>query len=566
MTGGPTTLERTAESRRFPRIDLRLAAVLLVALLVAALATYAAARVNAKFYQRFPLIGDTSSYFLFQQEVWLRTEAIGKYRALLHELLTNNRNPGLYLSYFFLPRSLLLTLNGHLFYTGAALVAFLATFAVCVWKRTGSLGWSAAAVLLPFVADGLFDPIYQMPSKLPDIPAAFFVGAALFSLLNSERGRSLPWLALFGAFASFALLSRFIAAGYLFVICAPIYVSYIIDLARREKHAVRRVALALATTGAVILLFAGWTIATGTASVLYFYGHAGYSLNSTLEYAVTLTAGKFVRNFLGPLGIAAYVTLFSIQLTQWRLRADTQSFLEALWAASSHIVMVVLVLRVYDDAPQLVYAWPGLLLLAAAPFAIAPEARPSYLFRGAPIAGLGAGLAAASFLHYAIFTNGEAMYPREDKAQLRRLHHELADIAVGSTSGLGRVPTIEADFEYFGRYITATALLDYGKVLRYDRIFEIRESQWTLNDPNASREAILARTLREIDRRKDILFLLDDPQRPEAMTVLHDEYTRHMAEDLKAHVEASPEIWRFIRRVDSPWGPIAAYRNISPRK
>jgi hypothetical protein len=176
---------------------------------------------------------------------------------------------------------------------------------------------------------------------------------------------------------------------------------------------------------------------------------------------------------------------------------------------------------------------------------------------------LAAGLAAAAFLHYAILTSGDAMQPREDKAQLRRLHSELAAIAVESTRELHRVPTIEADFEYFGRYITATALVEYGKVLRYDRIFKIRESQWTLNDPNGSRETIRERALPQIDRRKDILFLLDEPERPEAMTVLHDEYTRLMALDLKAHVEASPQIWQPIGEVDSPWGPIAAYKNVT---
>src|SRR5687768_8402266 len=186
-------------------------------------------------------------------------------------------------NYLFLPQNRLLTLNGHLYYTGVAFAACVATFVVCVWRRTGSLMWACACAVLPLVAEGFFNPSYQVPSKLPDPPAAFFAGAALFSLLNSSRARQPAWLVLFGVFASFAALSRFIAAGYVLVICGPILAAYLLNLWRLEPEWKRYIGRALLCVAAPIVILAGTFLWKHGIGNFIFYSHAGYALNQTLE-------------------------------------------------------------------------------------------------------------------------------------------------------------------------------------------------------------------------------------------------------------------------------------------
>ena len=106
-----------------------------------------------------------------------------------------------------------------------------------------------------------------------------------------------------------------------------------------------------------------------------------------------LTLGKFAALFLGPLGIATLTILFVVAIAE-RGPPRLLGMWDSVWAACGHIVLIVFVLRVADDSPQLVYAYPGLLLLAAAPFT--KRAARARVLSGAAAVVLGISLAAVA--------------------------------------------------------------------------------------------------------------------------------------------------------------------------
>jgi hypothetical protein len=376
--------------------------------------------------------------------------------------------------------------------------------------------------VLPLVAEGFFDPNYQIPSKLPDPPAAFFAGAALFSLLNSSGARQPLWLLLFGVCASFAALSRFIAAGYVLVICGPILAIYLLNLWRKESEWKRLIARALVCVAIPILVLCGTFLLKHGPSNFEFYAYAAYGLNQTLAAVLRLTLVKFAVLFLGSFGLATLGILTVIAVAE---RGFLQIFgmWDTIWAAFSHIVLIVFVLRVADDSPQLIYAYPGLLLLAAAPFR-------------APAKRLG------------VFHGGAALM--------------LTRAIIETSLPDGRIPTVEAGFSYYGRYVAATAIIDFARLVSYQqRFFDMRESQWTLWNRNAERGELFRRAVEKIDANIDFLAVLEDPAAPEARTMLYDDYTVAMAKDLNMHIAAHPRRWLAMKRFESPWGPVMLYRN-----
>jgi hypothetical protein len=291
-----------------------------------------------------------------------------------------------------------------------------------------------------------------------------------------------------------------------------------------------------------------------------FYAYAAYGLNQTLAAVLRLTLAKFAVLFLGSFGVATLGILTVIAVAE---RGFLQIFgmWDTIWAAFSHIVLIVFVLRVADDSPQLIYAYPGLLLLAAAPFR-APPKRPS-VFHGGAALMLGLVIAGTACLHWYRETRSERfVFPMPFEAKIKALNTDLTRAIIQTPLPDGRIPTVEAAFSYYGRYIAATAIIDFARLVSYQqRFFDMRESQWTLWNSNADRSELFRRAVEKIDANIDFLAVLDDPAAPEARTMLYDDYTVAMAKDLNTHIAAHPGRWLAMKQFESPWGAVTLYRN-----
>ncbi len=531
-------------------------------LLLSVMLIKAAVRVNHAYYMHHPFQGDTLSYYHFQQRVYFRGLEIGAYKSLRTEVMENTRNPAIYVTYLVLGPTKMLTLNGHLYFTLIALFSMLFSFSVCIWRRTGSWLYALTVCLLLLLFRGLYNPVYYLPSMLPDLPAAFFLGAALFSLLNSEKASRFGWLIAFSVFISIAALSRFVAAGYGLVICGPILLSFLHDVFRKRSYL--GVITVLLIVGGIVLLFTGNFFQRGLLDNFKFYSRSGYAIGHGIIVPLRTTLLSFYRHFTGEsiytLGLIClgYATVF-------RKCFRISSLLPAVWAVAGHLILILFVLQVEDDMTQLVYIIPGLLLLVAAPFAITDEelGGPSISTLTPGILALLillAGSAYANYSHFMLKNTGvpPSQYARDQFAFNRKAAEHAASYSSWKADAKHEM-VFDFAFLYYGRTIQARSLTTFGTLIRSKFVFEIREQSFKAN---FGEQDTLGALVRKVEQEIDVMFMLVDPRHPKAKLVLIDAYTEKMATALLAHIKQSKSNWQFLAKLSSPWGDVVAYKNL----
>jgi hypothetical protein len=532
------------------------------ALLAAALACFFAAKINAAYYANHPFIGDSSSFFYVQFKLYFDSLVTSKADVIWRRFIEDPKNPLSYLHYLLFPRTFLLSMNSHLVYTGATFAVFSALLGWAVYKRTGSTLYAAVAPFLIFSAEGLFHPIYQLPSKLADPPAAFIFGAAVLCLVISDDARSLKWLAGFGLFAGLTLLSRFTASGYLFCVCAPVLAFYLLRRLRDPAYGWRHVAWAVLAIAIPLVAVGGWHFTTHVREVLFFYSVAGSSLNQTFASAFELTLLKFLVNFAGGLGIAVLILVCgSYAVMFWPPPRGISDFLVTAWLAIGVPLVIVGVLRVEDDSPQLAFGLAGYLLFALTPFSIA--ALPEKERRGATRHALVVAIALVPATMFALAIRPYRSYVFNIEPQelsVTAANRKMAEYAATRQREQGREQAIDAGFDYQWRHLQPTALYRFGSLLRTDRQFEIRKEQWWLKYRDRTPQEIARLLAADYDANTDILYFLADPAAPEARNVVKDDFTIAVAEGVIDWLRSSPN-WSKLGDVPSPWGAVEVWAN-----
>lgn len=536
--------------------------VLWSALLAAALACFVAAKINTAYYAAHPSIGDTSSFYYVQFKLYFESLVSSKTQAIWHEFVDNPKNPLGYLHFLFFPRAFLLSVNSHLVFTGLTFAVFSALLGCAVYMRSGSVLYAAVAPFLIFCAEGLFHPIYQLPSKLPDPPAAFLFGAAVLCLVNSNEARDLKWLVGFGLFAALTLLSRFIASGYLFCTCAPVLAYYFARRIRDPACGWRHVAWAVAAIAVPLAAVGGWHFVTHVYEVLFFYSIAGSSLNQTLAGAFELTLVRFLINFFGGLGIAVLLLICgSYAAMFWPPSRGVADFGVALWLAIAVPLVIVGVLRVEDDSPQLAYGLAGYLLFALTPFSIA--APPDRSRPGMTRLAVVVAVALVPVTLSALAVRPSRSYVAAIKPQetaIAAANRAMAGYAAIRQREQGREQVIDAGFDYQWRHLQPTAWREFGIRLRTDRQFDIRKEQWWLTFGDRTAEEITRLLTADYDAKTDILYFLADPAAAEAKDVVKDEFTIAVAQGVIDWLRSNPH-WTKLGDVASPWGVIEVWAN-----
>lgn len=536
------------------------------ALLAAALACFSAAKINAAYYVSHPFTGDSSSFYSVQFQLYFDSLVTSKAEVIWRRFIEDPKNPLGYLHYLLFPRSFLLSMNSHLVFTGATFAIFSALLGWVVYKRTHSTLYAAVAPFLIFSAEGLFHPMYQLPSKLADPPAAFIFGAAALCLVISDEARSLKWLAGFGFFAGLTLLSRFTTSGYLFCVCAPVLAFYFLRRLRDPAHGWRHVALAVLAIAIPLVAVGGWHFKTYVRDVLFFYSVAGSSLNQTVAGAFERTLLVFLVNFAGGLGIAVLVLIGgSYAIAFWPPPRGIADFLVTAWLAIAVPVVIVIVLRVEDDSPQLAYGLAGYLLFALTPFSIAalPEKERRGMTRHAlmvAIALVPATVFAVSIRPYRSYVIGRHQSYVFNENSVTAANRKMAEYAATRQREQGREQVIDAGFDYQWRHLQPTALYRFGSLLRTDRQFEIRKEQWWLKYRDRTPEEITRLLAADYDANTDILYFLADPAAPEARNVVKDDFTIAVAKGVIDWLRFSPN-WSKLGDVPSPWGTVEVWAN-----
>jgi hypothetical protein len=196
--------------------------------------------------------------------------------------------------------------------------------------------------------------IYGMGGNYTDLQTSWIVGAALFSLVNSEGGRRGRWLVLFGLFTAMAQQSRFVSLGVVAVVCGPILLHYIINRWRSERS-VKSLWEPLILIGIPVAIISGYSLFTLTMKMVNFYfvskvASSGLSnMFKSIEESIDLFLGVFIYRansfHLGQIGFYLLIIVSTFYVVGfWPVRVNTMDFLHAFWAAASFALLHVFVL------------------------------------------------------------------------------------------------------------------------------------------------------------------------------------------------------------------------------
>jgi hypothetical protein len=245
----------------------------------------------------------------------------------------------------------------------------------------------------------------------------------------------------------------------------------------------------------------------------------------------------------------------------WPPPRGISDFLVTAWLAIAVPLVIVGVLRVEDDSPQLAYGLAGYLLFALTPFSIAalPEKERRGVSRHALV--VAAALVPATIFALAVRPYRSYVFNIEPQESfVAAANRKMAEYAATRQREQGREQVIDAGFDYQWRHLQPTALYRFGNLLRTDRQFEIRKEQWWLKFGDRTPQEITRLLAADYDANTDILYFLAEPAAPEAKNVVKDDFTIAVAQGVIEWLRSAPN-WSKLGDAPSPWGTIEVWAN-----
>lgn len=246
---------------------------------------------------------------------------------------------------------------GHLYTLLPSLAVLLSLMAWFIYTRTRSLTYSIVGIALFASLPIFYDATYGLAVYWLEWQAAAWAATASLCVLLAFGNRR--WLIGFALAASAAVLSRYIAGIFVFVMCAPIFLAYL----KQSKHRWSD----LTWTLGIITVVVGYFLITHASGNLYFYSTYGYALNQTF----TASANFIVTNlsvFVGKGFAAACLLVFIVTIVmawkQWRW----SQFVMVTWLGISPLLLLF-ALRSVGAVHPLAYSLVGLVVTALVPVA-----------------------------------------------------------------------------------------------------------------------------------------------------------------------------------------------------
>lgn len=528
---------------------------------------------NILHYERWPVAGDTMSYWTRDMSLRIGDSFSEKHQILIGAALSNNRDPLRSLFYLFFPTRVTLSLNGHLLYTAISAFLFFFALVYCISSRSGSFLYGVAVAASTFLMAYHTDVLYGVPSRLPDVPASFIYSASMLVLFARPYGGKPIHFFVSGLLLGLATLTRYHAWIYGAFMIGPVVT--ILSLMRYNVRCSGVTGIlrdhALFVIG--LLVVAGVFMITQAKSIFTFYSVAGYALNNTLLDAIQTTGLKFFDDIIGLMFFEAALFMFLFYIAAFRVKIiDREFYFEiaaVLWAAISGPLLILFIMRVNDDLTQTLYWLSGCILLSAAPYRALPATR-SISGTSRSLAGISAGIALTLFLtsglmYRSIWMSEWFVYPRPREQALYQFNRDLAEKVVVALPSGPIVPTIDTNFDYYSRYVIPTMQLHFHRYAKFANVFQIRQSQWEISGmirSYASTESQFTGTL-ENDKSMimplllghvDVIAVLDNVDTVDMFEMFKDDYTKEMARQVTDGLKADAENWQYLSKVSSPFG------------
>jgi hypothetical protein len=548
--------------------NLRYLTFLVWAAVLAGVLAAACTKVNNTYYERWPLQGDTASYWLRDLALLDHAPATSHRTAILDVAKDNHRDPLRTASFALLKPDHILSVNGHLYFSGFAAFLFFATLILCLWTRTRSWLYALGAPVATLLAIGLYDPMYGMPSRLPDMPAALFFGAALFVLFIKDSIVNPKLIFVSGALLGLATLTRYHVWVYGVFVLGPVITIYAIGQFRKNGRLLKDLLIPHIAFIAGLALVAGWFIIGSAADVFSFYMVAGYGLNKTIYAALSTTGMKLFANYFGMPAITTLLLLLTSYVAiGWGglKKLDVAATLTMLWGALSCLFLILIVMRLEDDVSQTYYMMPGLVLLCLSPFCLTHNSTvpaPGRAFSRFAL-GLAILLPLSAYGSYTVWIRSEGfIYPRPHAQKIYAFNKELTKLVASTLPPKSdTVPVIDTNFDYYARYIVPELQLHFDRQSRFGNVFQIRQSQWQLSFTGSATED-RARIMPTLNNKIDVFITLSEFDTPDARLLLKDDYTRDLAAYVEGQLKKDTTTWEPRGRVLSPYGgEVTVYLN-----
>lgn len=516
---------------------------------------------------RWPLQGDTVSY-------WTRDIALSQvpmsgqesYRAqALHGAKLNGKDPIRTAFFALLPPDAPSSLNGHLYFSAVTAFLFLLTLMIVLLRRTDLFIYALGAPFVALLPHGLFNPMYGLPSKLPDIPASFLLGASLFAIFSgkSTRKSEVTWIFIAGLLLGLATLARYQLWIYGLFILGPIAFlfgmrRYFTD-GRHIKDLVVYPAVLIAGLG----IIAGDFLLTYTRQMLAFYSVAGYGLNATIATSFKTTGVQFLQYLGLPAALAGALILsgyISTRHAAWP-KFSRWDALAILWALAAYPFLLFIVMRVESIVEQTYYIVPGLMIFLLAPFIKEKGENNNTGFKTfalclaiiLPLAALGKG--------YGYLTSENFIYPREREMEVAKFQNVLSDlVAFNIPADSAQPSTIDSNFNYYSRFIELPVRSKFSRNGKSVMVFQIRQSQWklTFTGDEEKDKSLIMKALAE---KIDIFMALTKLKEGMKESTFVDNHTEHLAEFVNHELAANPAVWENKGTVPGPFGEVTVYKN-----
>jgi hypothetical protein len=499
---------------------------------------------------------DPVSYSFYNARLYARLETEGRSHLAWEEWLKNARHPLRTVPLLLFAPGLLAKQMGPVATVLPMFGIFLSLLGWTVYRRTGYLPYALACMALFCALPGLFSPMQGLSVYWLDLSAVFLSGGAALCLLNSTGGRKLAWLAGFAVLASCAALSRYVAGGYVFVMCAPVLTGYLLLRWRQEGSLIRSVLVPVLVVGSIVGLLAGYFIVVHFQGNMGFYTAYGYALGHGITLSAVSTLGALYDYVKQPL-MFALLGLLIINLTL--LRSRTWRWNELLvpgWFAIAHLLFSSIVLRVVGDRFVSLYAFPFVFLLAVSPV---PWREYSHTTRDLRA------FITIVVLAGAVLIGGYSAWKGYQQANTSVKDRKRFDIKIARlVVKQGHHIVWNAYFDEYAWIPTMEAFYRFGELplpAGQDYFFSIHESVWKGNYPGLTPDEVSRRVYENTNQWVDLAVVFDDPAA--AKTRFNNAYTQAIAQYVAQTIRNDLRWQRVFLIQSSEYGPLTGYRNLA---
>lgn len=431
-----------------------------------------------------------------------------------------------------------------------ALLIFLALFGWTIYKRTGHLGYSIAAMLFFCTIAQLTRHNWGIGSGFADWQSMLFLSAAALSLINASKEPGLGWIRAFAVLVSLAVLARTTSMFYAAVICGPMVLLVLVAQYRRERSFIR-LAVTLLNIIVIIAPVAAVVIGQLARMFLYYGSVNAWNLHQPFLVSANNIFSRLLAPFLGFPFIVVCVSLFLFNIlkhtpeyaAQRRSIGAVMGFSEIAigWWIAGFLGFLLANGYTSDVPKEVMYVTPALMLAAITPLRnFAGSALPHNK-------KLSAGLAALSLACFGYFSYQNAVFAREitpEQAAFKKIQSDMARELAKLPSGITWQSYASIDW---GIPVSLVTQYEFGEYRQYGGTpFYNKKAYWDTWYPNRSMSEIQNELYAQAADCVDAAVILKEPERqPDGM----EDYSYAIAAHIARSVKADPN-WSLVVSLD----------------